>query len=61
MCQANHTYLISYSPKQNGTLGWFDGAGKQHSLTLSPGSTYTVYAQTTSGDSVSPRVTYRVR
>jgi hypothetical protein len=59
-CLADHTYLTSYSPKPNGILRWFDGAGNQHNLTLSPGSTYAVYAQTTSGDAVSPRVTYRV-
>lgn len=60
ICQLDHTYLMSYSPGQNGTLAWLDGDGNQHNLTLSPGSSYTVYAQTTLGESVSPTVTYRV-
>jgi TIR domain len=59
-CQANHTYLISYSPNQNGVLPWSDGMGNQHTLTLSPGTTYTVYAQTPTGDWVSLSATYRV-
>ncbi len=58
-CQANHTYLISYSP-DNGLLPWYDAMGSEHKLTLSPGTTYMVYAQTAGGDLVSPRVTYRV-
>jgi hypothetical protein len=60
ICQVDHTYLMSYSPDQNGTLAWLDGSGNRHNLTLSPGTTYTVYAQTTSGESGSPPVTYRV-
>ena len=59
-CQANHTYLTPFSPDQNGMLPWVDGYGTQHNLTLSPGSTYMVYARTIAGDSVSPTVTYRV-
>lgn len=58
-CQANHTYLISYSP-DNGQLPWYDAMGSEHKLTLSPGTAYTVYAQTAGGDLVSPRATYRV-
>ena len=60
ICQVDHTYLMSYSPDQNGTLAWLDGYGNRHNLTLSPGRTYTVYAQTTYGESVSPTVTYRI-
>lgn len=60
ICQADHTYQTSFSP-QSGVLIWGDGWGNQHNLTLSPGSTYTVYAQTTDGDSVSSTVTYEVR
>ncbi len=59
-CQANHTYRTSYSPSQKGELTWFDGSGKQHGMTLTAGSVYIVYAQTTYGDWVSPSVKYRV-
>ena len=59
-CQVNHTYLISYGPDQNGTLAWYGGHGDRHNLTLSAGTTYTLYAQTTDGLLVSPNVTYRV-
>jgi hypothetical protein len=58
-CQANHTYLISYTP-DNGLLPWYDAKGSEHKLTLSPGAAYTVYAQTAGGDLISPRVMYRV-
>jgi len=58
ICQANHTYRTSYHPDPNG-LKWFGDGHWQH-LTLSPGSTYMVYAETTDGVSVSPTVTYRV-
>jgi hypothetical protein len=59
-CQANHTYLISYSPDPSGLLPWYDAMGSEHKLTLSPGMAYTVYTQTAGGDLVSPRVTYRI-
>jgi hypothetical protein len=59
-CQANHTYTTSYSPDPNGVLPWADGMGNRHEMTLSPGMSYIVYAQTPTGDWVSPRVTYRV-
>ncbi len=59
-CLADHTYRTSYRPDQDGRLTWFDGSGKRHLLTLSTGSTYMIYAQTTYGDAVSHRVKYRV-
>jgi hypothetical protein len=59
-CLADHTYRTSYSPSQEGGLTWSDGSGKQHILTLSSGSTYVIYAQTTYGDWVSRSVKYRV-
>ncbi len=36
------------------------GTGNRHNLTLPHGLIYTVYAQTTNGDSVSSTVTYKV-
>ncbi len=59
-CQANHTYVASFTPSSKGVLTWADGKGNRHEMTLSPGATYIVYAQTPTGDWVSPRVTYRV-
>jgi hypothetical protein len=59
-CQANHTYVASFIPSSKGMLPWADGMGNRHEMTLSPGATYIVYAQTPTGDWVSPRVTYRV-
>jgi hypothetical protein len=59
-CLADHTYRKSYSPNEKGKLAWFDGYGKQHTTTLSAGSTYIVYAQTTDGDWVSHSVKYWV-
>jgi TIR domain len=59
-CQPNHTYKTSYSPDQSGALAWYDANGDQHNLTLSSGTTYTLYVQTTDGHLVSPSVTYRV-
>jgi TIR domain len=59
-CQANHTYTASFTPSSTGVLSWADGMGKRHEMNLSPGTTYIVYAQTPTGDWVSPRVTYRV-
>jgi hypothetical protein len=60
ICQADHTYRTSYRPNPPGALLWFGDDGHWHHLALKPGSTYTVYATTIDGDSVSPTVTYRV-
>jgi hypothetical protein len=62
-CQADHTFQKTYAPGENGILTWVDGAGTDHPLTLSPGSTYTVQACTTTAIHQvcsSSRVTYRV-
>ena len=59
ICQADHTYRTSYRPDPKGALLWFGDGHWQH-LPLSPGSTYTVYATTVDGESVSPTVIYRV-
>jgi len=59
-CLADHTYRTSYSPSRKGELTWFDGSGKQHVMTLTAGSVYIVYAQTTYRDWVSRSVKYRV-
>lgn len=59
-CQADDTFRTSFSPDTTGVLPWTDDMGHSHTMTVSAGTTYTLYAQTPNGDWVSPSVTYPV-